>query len=338
MSEAQETVSIQQRLMEFVQERVALGQSYCNVSKLMGDASTRQYFRLIMEDSQSFIVAVYPESFELENFPYYQVYKLFRRVGVPVPEALAFDGRRGIVMQQDLGNESLQRRLLGLPLAGWEPLLKQAIDLIARVQSEGTQHCPGEYQACQLAFDYEKLLFEFDFFFQHYVAGYRGMEWDETRRLALYGEFEAISHELASQPRYLAHRDYHCRNIMLVHDQMYLIDFQDARMGPAAYDLVSILKDSIDMTESTMHLLVRYFLSLKHLRSEDYCDFWKQFEVMSVQRLLKALGTYGYQITTRGNFIYQQYIPGTLHRAYQSVLKLKRFPQIQTLLEREIFG
>jgi hypothetical protein len=324
--------------MEFIGEKIAPGRTNYTVAKLVGDASARQYFRLVTEDAKSYIMAVYPEPFVLQDFTYHQVYTLLRGVNLPVPETYEVDERRGIVMQEDLGDESLQKRLLGVPTGQWPPLLKRAIDLIVRIQSEASRLCRPDYQACRLAFDYDKLSFEFNFFFQHYITSYRQLAYDGVRKAALSREFDAISHELASYPRYLAHRDYHCRNIMLVKDQMYILDFQDARMGPASYDLVSILKDSIDLTESQMHELVRYFLSLKHLKAEDYYDFWTQFELMSVQRLLKALGTYGYQITIRSNFIYQQYIPGTLHRAYQSVLKLKRFPQIQALLEQEIFN
>ena len=336
MTEQQVLPPVQQRLMEFISECVTPGRNY--VSKLVGDASSRQYFRLGTEDNKSFIIAVYPEPFTVKDFSYYQVYTLLGQVAISVPEIIEMDEQRGIVMQQDLGDESLQKRLMSLPAPQWDSLLKQAIDVVVRIQTEAGKRCTPEYQACRLAFDYEKLSFEFKFFFQHYVSSYRQMNYDDVRRAALFREFDAIAHELASYPRYLAHRDYHSRNIMMVKDQMFVIDFQDARMGPAAYDLVSILKDSIDLTESQMHAMVRYFLSFKHLKQEDYLDFWTQFELMSVQRLLKALGTYGYQITVRSNFIYQQYIPGTLHRAYQSVLKVKRFPQIQALLEQEIFA
>jgi hypothetical protein len=336
LTEQQVLPPVQQRLMEFINDCTTPGRNF--VSKLVGDASARQYFRLTTEDNKSFIIAVYPEPFQVKDFPYYQVYMLFGQAGISLPEIIEMDEERGIVMQQDLGDESLQKRLISLPTTQWDSLLKQAIDVIARIQTEASRRCTPEYQACKLAFDYEKLSFEFKFFFQHYVNSYRQMNYNDVRTSALYREFDAISHELASYPRYLTHRDYHCRNIMMIKDQMFVIDFQDARMGPSAYDLVSILKDSIDLTESQMHAMVRYFLSLKHLKPEDYHDFWTQFELMSVQRLLKALGTYGYQITVRSNFIYQQYIPGTLHRAYQAVLKLKRFPQIQALLEQEIFA
>lgn len=338
MSHPQEFAPAQQRAMEFIQARATGEQSRQTLLKLAGDASARQYFRWRVADNQSFIVAVYPEPFDPENFPYCQVYTLFRRIHVPVPEAFVFDGSRGIVLQQDLGDESLQKRLLSLPRAQWKLLFRQAIDLIARIQTDGTRRCDPNWEASRLAFDFEKLSFELDFFFRHYVTGYRGLQYDGERKSALYAEFDSIALRLGLYPRYLAHRDYHCRNIMLLQDRLVLLDFQDARMGPAAYDLVSILKDSIDLSESEIHDLVCYFLSLCHLQSEDSGDFWTQFELMSVQRMLKALGTYGYQISVRNNLVYRQYLSATLRNAYQSVLSLKDFPEVQALLERDIFG
>ncbi|MBI2822244.1 MAG: phosphotransferase [Acidobacteria bacterium] len=335
-----EPVPAQQRLMEFIQERVSPAGGRYTISRLVGDASTRQYFRLITGD-ESFIIAVYPDPYSLHDFTYYQVYTLFRAIGVPVPEAFIFDGKRGIVMQQDLGDQSLQKRLLGAQPGECQPLLRQVVDLIVRIQEKGTEKCRGgggnlRYQACGLAFDYEKLSSELDFFFARYLTGYRRVPYQASQKAALYEEFDALARRLAGCPRYLAHRDYHCRNIMLCRDAIYVIDFQDARMGPASYDLVSILKDSIDLAETTLDEIVQYFLSHNHLERADRVGFQDQFELMSLQRLLKALGTYGYQISVRNNFLYQQYIPGTLHRACRSVLKLGDFPEIRALLEREV--
>ena len=73
-----------------------------------------------------------------------------------------------------------------------------------------------------------------------------------------------IVRELAAEPRVLCHRDYHSRNLMLHDEQLYIIDFQDARMGPDTYDLVSLLRDSyVDLPEQTVDELIAYFLALK---------------------------------------------------------------------------
>ena len=72
------------------------------------------------------------------------------------------------------------------------------------------------------------------------------------------------STELAGEPRVLCHRDYHSRNLMLHDGSLYIIDFQDARMGPDTYDLVSLLRDSyVDLTAPQVDELIAFFLALK---------------------------------------------------------------------------
>ena len=110
----------------------------------------------------------------------------------------------------------------------------------------------------------------------------------------------------------LCHRDYHSRNLMLHDEQLYIIDFQDARMGPDTYDLVSLLRDSyVDLPEQTVSELIAYFLALKGDDGQE-AAFRDRFDVMALQRNLKALGTFGYQTTARRNPVYIQYIPRTL--------------------------
>src|SRR4030042_5665581 len=104
---------VQQRLMEFIRRRFQPPQDQYSVQKLVGDASARQYFRLTREDDVSYVLAAYPEAFQLDSFTYKQVYDLFNLVGLPVPEVLEIDPELAIVLQEDLGDESLQRRLRG---------------------------------------------------------------------------------------------------------------------------------------------------------------------------------------------------------------------------------
>ncbi len=143
-----------------------------------------------------------------------------------------------------------------------------------------------------------------------------------------------IVRELAAEPPVLCHRDYHSRNLMLNEGQLYMIDFQDARMGPDTYDLVSLLRDSyVDLPEQTVEELVAYFLALKGAPDEP--DFRRRFNVMALQRNLKALGTFGYQTTARHNPVYIQYIPRTLRYARRN-LALPRFARLREILAGHI--
>lgn len=323
----------QQRLMTFVRRVFHPGFNHYNVSKLIGDASARQYYRYVTDAQESFILAVYPESFQEDAFTYAQIYDLLRDIEIPVPEILRMDGALGIVLQQDLGNTTLQKRLMTAEEDERGQYLQRAVDYIVRIQSNGTSLLKPEWPAFQLAFDEEKLVWELNFFHRHYVGNYRGRNREPEAEIA--AEFSAIASELARAPRFLCHRDYHIRNLMLSGDLLYVIDFQDARWGPASYDLVSLLKDSIELEQQEVDELTDYYLARAPV-SASPDSFRREFQLMTVQRLLKALGTYGYQVVVRENFIYEQYMAGSLHRTLLALQQLGEFPGLRAMVEQEL--
>jgi aminoglycoside/choline kinase family phosphotransferase len=111
-----------------------------------------------------------------------------------------------------------------------------------------------------------------------------------------------------------------------------MIDFQDARMGPDTYDLVSLLRDSyVDLPESTVDELIAYFLALRGVTGSERA-FRERFDVMALQRNLKALGTFGYQTTARRNPVYIQYIPRTLKYVRDNLESKPRFARLHEIL------
>ena len=123
----------------------------------------------------------------------------------------------------------------------------------------------------------------------------------------------------------LCHRDYHSRNLMWRDERLCIIDFQDARLGPDTYDLASLLRDSyVDLPEQVVDELIAYFLALQG-RSAESAEFRRRFDLMALQRNLKALGTFGYQTTARRNPVYIQYIPRTLNYVRANLHRYPRF-------------
>jgi aminoglycoside/choline kinase family phosphotransferase len=121
----------------------------------------------------------------------------------------------------------------------------------------------------------------------------------------------------------------------MLHDgHLYMIDFQDARMGPDTYDLVSLLRDSyVDIADRELDELIAYFLASKGRADAAGADeFRRRFDLMAVQRNLKALGTFGYQTMTRRNTVYIQYIPRTLNFVRANLARYPRFARLRELL------
>jgi len=123
----------------------------------------------------------------------------------------------------------------------------------------------------------------------------------------------------------------------MLHDgSLYIIDFQDARMGPDTYDLASLLRDAyVDIGDVELDELILYFLTVKGCQDQ-HQEFRRRFDLMALQRNLKALGTFGYQTATRRNPVYIQYIPRTLRHARTNLAKYPRFARLRELLAVEI--
>ena len=319
------------RVAEFLQAEFPQGYDPDHVTPLRGDASTRRYYRF-RDNDQSYVLAAYPDLFDPEDFNYQQIHDLLHSIALPVPKILALDPERGIVLQEDLGDESLEQRLALANAPQRKILLLRAIDHIVTIQGEGTQALRPDYQASGLAFDQEKLNWELRFFGRYYLGDHRHLKLDEDQ---LGKEFDRLTSELAGLARCLCHRDYMVRNLMIKNDRVYITDFQDARRGPFSYDLASLLKDSIDLAEEEVEEYRDYYLSQGTFPG-DSRDFLRQFQLMSIQRLLKALGTFGHQIAVRGNDIYHQYVPGSLRRALDSLQSVPEFPYIQSIIEKEL--
>jgi aminoglycoside/choline kinase family phosphotransferase len=306
------------------------------VVPLTGDASDRRYFRVLLPDAPSVVLSLHSTAFEFDTLPFVNVARLLSRMPVPIPEVLGHADDLGVLALQDLGDVTLQAHLGAATQAEHAALYRQAVALIATLQRRGEELQAPEYLPYGIAFDVEKLTWEMDFFIKHFLEAYRGVVLSDDARGALRKEFAGLVQALAAEPRVLCHRDYHSRNLMLHDEDLYIIDFQDARMGPDTYDLVSLLRDSyVDLPEPTVDELIAYFLALKG-QTEGADEFRQRFDLMALQRNLKALGTFGYQTTARLNPVYIQYIPRTLRHVRTNLDDLPHFERLADLLAAHV--
>jgi hypothetical protein len=309
---------------------------HVRVVPLTGDASDRRYFRLIASDGVSSVLALHAQPFEFEALPFVNVARLFQAVPLPVPDILDHADDLGVLQLQDLGDVTLQAHLGAAAPTEHASLYREAVSFLVRLQARGRELASPEFLPYGVAFDPEKLKWELDFFVKHFLEAYRGVRLTAESREALAEEWTPIIDELASEPRVLCHRDYHSRNLMFFEGRLYIIDFQDARMGPDTYDLVSLLRDSyLDLPEETVDELISHFLTLSATgvpTAADRQEFRRRFDVMALQRNLKALGTFGFQTAARGNPVYIQYIPRTLRYVRKNLVRHPRFARLHELL------
>jgi aminoglycoside/choline kinase family phosphotransferase len=330
-------VQVRERIDRYLRES-GLAARNSSVVPLTGDASDRKYFRIIPADGPSIVIALHSDAIDFAALPFANVAGLLRRIPLPVPDILGHSDSLGIVALQDLGDVTLQAHLGAESPAEHAALYRQAVALIEQLQRRGAELASREYVPYGIAFDREKLTWELEFFTKHFIEGYRGVTLTKAERTAFGEEWTAIVEELAAEPRVLCHRDYHSRNLMLSDGSLYIIDFQDARMGPDTYDLASLLRDSyVDIADRELDEFIAYFLALKgHPGPADVDDFRRRFDMMALQRNLKALGTFGYQTITRRNPVYIQYMPRTLKYARLNLETYSRFTRLRELLAAHI--
>jgi aminoglycoside/choline kinase family phosphotransferase len=333
--------SAHERLSEYV---ARAGGDAARIVALTPDASTREYFRIPWKGGEA-VAAVYPEPFDPEIHPFLDVSRLFTEAKLPVPEILDVDASNGIIVQEDFGDRQLRRVFESASEDEREQYLEQAIQLIADIQAATGLARERNSIASRLAFDEAKLSWELDYFMQHYFKSLRGEELKHGDEAQLRAELNDVAAELAARPRTLCHRDFHSSNLMVDREgRLRIIDYQDARMGPASYDLVSLLLDRRTTVPTLAEVRERrlYFLEERQrrgLEAIDPNDFVIEFRLMTVQRCLKAVGTFSYQTAVAGRGeVYAQFINPMLATVVQAAEWLERFPLLRSMLRERLKG
>ena len=333
-------LSARERLLTYLARHRRVSEE--EVYALTPDASLREYFRVPWRGGTA-IAAVYPEPFDPEFHPFLDVTRLFNEAGLPVPEILAVDAANGIIVQEDLGDRQLRLVYESATEEDCETYKELAITLIARIQAATAKAYERNSIASRLAFDEAKLSWELNFFFEHYFGSLRREQLSHGEAAELKVEMNDIAADLAARPRVLCHRDFHSANLIVdKKDQLRIIDYQDARMGPTSYDLVSLLLDrQLEMPSLAELRAHRLFLLEERrrfgLEPLDPDDFAHEFRLMSVQRLLKAIGTFSYQTAVCGRGVtYAQFIQPMFLMVLQAAEWLDRFPALRRAIQARL--
>jgi aminoglycoside/choline kinase family phosphotransferase len=309
-----ENDSLDPRIARYLRRRSKDGLRTRSVTALAGDASTRSYYRVSVSargEDGSLVLALMPDAFDPEREPFLNVARLFRKIPVRIPAIHDVSGPEGILLLEDCGDQLLQVLVERSDREARKSLYRQAIAILARIQHRGAELQSPSYLPYGLAFDEEKLSWELSYFRRHFLEGLRTASLAAAEAEALDEGFSRLARELAGLPRVLCHRDYHSRNLMVVEDELVVLDFQDARMGPVSYDLVSLLYDSyVELEVDLVEEMKEHFC--RAVEPPSLPIFEAELALMGLQRNLKALGTFGYQITVRGKSFYQRYVPYTL--------------------------
>jgi aminoglycoside/choline kinase family phosphotransferase len=254
-----------------------------------GDASFRRYFRLQTGD-QSFIIMDAPPPQE-DCLPFIRVAGYLEAMQVNAPRIIEADLEQGFLLLTDLGS-SLYLDSLESDPARADALYDDALRTLAVMQTSGTA-----YQSQLPPYDEALLRFELSLFHDWLCGTHLGMTFDDAGEAAWQSLCDLLVGNALDQPQVFVHRDYHSRNLMVTdRDNPGVLDFQDAVEGPLTYDLVSLLKDCYIKwpAERVRQWVDSYFALLDKTASAamSKSDFLRAFELMGVQRHLKAAGIF----------------------------------------------
>jgi aminoglycoside/choline kinase family phosphotransferase len=322
-----------------------------DVLKLKGDASTRSYYRVTSATSvpASLIVMRLPgdalKSDELSGadmpaeLPFLNVQRHLRQRGIAVPEVLVSDLARGVVLLEDLGDETFEARLLSSPREAWLGLYRNAIDLMVQLHRNAADSSP-ECIAYGRTFDRALLRWELEHF-REWGLDALSVALSPADQSLFAQKCDALVEEILALPQGFVHRDFQSRNLMWSPKHkgsaaLVVIDFQDALMGPAVYDLVALLCDSyVDLTEAEQRELVAY---AAQQRGESAESLERAFWLVAVQRKLKDAGRFVFIDQVRGNPGFLPWYAPSLRYVGRALGRLSHFSHLGDLLTRVVAG
>ena len=324
-----------------------------DMQKLFGEASARQYFR-VKTTRRSLIAMLLPEgaqsvaeeitktdpSFILKELPFLNVQRYLQCGDIAVPAVFAQDATERLILLEDLGEISLEKCVAVFSAREQSEqrlnVYKKAIDVMLEMQSLGEKRHENNCIAFHRRFSSELFLWELEHFREYGIEDRFQLQVNAEVREKLRDYFTEIAQKLAALPFGLTHRDFQSRNLMLHQDRFYVIDFQDALLGPPHYDLVALLRDSyIDLSASERHELIHYYLARRTeyaLSPLDAERFWHDFALMTLQRKLKDAGRFQFIATVKSNPNFLPYVTQTLSYVKEALAALPEYRDLQALL------
>lgn len=264
------------------------GYSFSDIQQINSDASFRNYFRAIDDRKGSFIVMDSDPSLE-NNEKFLYVADLLKKISMPIPNIHHIDDSGRYFLISDLGKKTLyDHRRESHFLSFYD----RAIELLVSMQINGAR------LKIQLPnYDDALLYSEMELFKEWFCFHELGLSVQKIEKIDFDTLFMQLIQSASNQERVLVHRDYHSRNIMISDNhEMGFIDFQDAVSGPITYDIVSLLKDCyIKIEPEQMNNMLRIYydyLIKNHMTNKPLSEFIMDFDLMGIQRHLKAIGIF----------------------------------------------
>ncbi len=318
------------RVKEIIQDKV--GSEIERIDLMSGDASARCYYKATTTKGESFIVCTESPNGQ-QSTDFIKMNSILNEK-IKRPALVYYNLEESIVVQEDLGSESLNAYCGKHGTEDRINIYKKAIDGIHEYQTIDKE-CLSIFD--NRSFDNEKLSFEFDLAVENFINKYLGYELTSEDLSTLKETKEYIIDYFEKKNKVICHRDYHGRNLMIRAEEVYHIDFQDARIGPASYDLCSLIDDCyFKLSESDKDILKDYYVA-KSPFFKNKSELELEYNIVATQRIFKAIGSFTYLKYDKNKPEYERYIAFAFENLREKLEELPVLEKFRVLLNRAYY-
>jgi N-acetylmuramate 1-kinase len=309
-----------------------LDKATVRITPIEKGGSDRKFYRVRCATEQTLVLVKYNLERE-ENRHYVQIAQFLDSHGIRVPKIYFHDEREGLIWIEDLGETDLW----SYRKESW--LVRRAfyhstLDEMARLHRLPAATVETILSDLPVGFNAALYLWEQNYFFENAIDRYFGMDEKEWREMAALPALREIALRLGKKPRILVHRDFQSQNVIVRNGQAHLIDFQGMRLGLAEYDLASLLFDpyvNLSATERA-ELLEHYRATQIENGYRLAVDFDETLRFCATQRLMQALGAYGFLGIVNGNKQFLQFIPPAMKSLHAIIRQIDGLEELESAI------
>jgi N-acetylmuramate 1-kinase len=296
------------------------------ISPIEKGGSDRKFYRVRCSSEQSLILVKYNLERE-ENRHYVEIAQFLETHGIHAPRIYYHDVDEGLIWLEDLG----ERDLFGYRDESWlvrRAFYESALDEVRKLHQLHESVCVEMHQHLPAEFNAALYLWEQNYFLENCLGRYFKIEPTKIDNLSALPALRDTAERLAQLPRVLVHRDFQSQNILLRNGQAYLIDFQGMRPGLPHYDLASLLFDPyVDLSDAERDELLEHYCG-----EQPDPEFLRTLRLCAMQRLMQALGAYGFLGLVKDYKHFLQYIPKAVQSLREVVGKIAGLESLENFL------